>query len=147
MAVVQTRQRSSPWGWSILMVLCAFLVINGIWLFFSVGSPVVFEGDTGVSLSELQAAYPTVAAVMERRGQNISVLLMGLGVLAFVVAFAGLKMGSVWAWNALWALVLALAAIAALTLTEGRADLGIYYLLLALIAASAQLLARKGLRG
>jgi O-antigen ligase len=85
--------------------------------------------------------------VMERRGQNISVLLMGLGVLAFVVAFAGLKMGSVWAWNALWALVLALAAIAALTLTEGRADLGIYYLLLALIAASAQLLARKGLRG
>lgn len=145
MAVVNTAQRPNlrAWGWSILMVLCTFLVVNGLWLFFAVGSASVFEQDTGVSLSDLQAAYPSVATVMERRGQTIAMLLTGLGLLAFIVSFTGLRTASAWAWTSLWVLVLLLGVIALRNLTDGVMVLGFYYLALAVVALTGLLLANR----
>lgn len=143
MTVTQRSLPARAWGWGILLTLSVLLVINGLWLFFAVGSAAVFEQDTGVSLSELQAAYPSVAAVMERRGQTVAILLTGLALLAFVVSLTGLRTASAWAWTSLWVLVLVLGVIAFRNLADGGAVLGLYYLALAVVAGTGLLLAGR----
>ena len=137
---------SAAWGSRLILALCVLLMLSGIWLFFAVGTAAVFEGDTGVSLRELEAAYPTVAAVMERRGQHIAILLVALGAFAFIVAWAGLRTGSPWAWYANWVLVVAVSVIAVSGLTMARWDIGLAYLFYAMLGIGGQLLTTRGLR-
>jgi len=86
MTVVATRARTraAPLGRRLLSTLSALLILNAAWLYFAVGSPAVVEADTGVALSELEAAYPAVAAELATRGRTIALLLGGLATLALL---------------------------------------------------------------
>ena len=140
----KTVEKTQKWGWGILLVVSALLALNGVALYFISASPSTFEQDTGVSMAEVQQAFPTVADYVVREGQITSMLLAALGTLALVVALGGYRNGSRWAWNAMWVLAGALAAFSAgFALAAGRLDIGGFYLVLAAVTLVGQLLARK----
>jgi|GEM_PF-1393967 len=142
----QAQSRTAKWGWGILIALSAMLALNGVALYFISASPATFEQDTGVPIDEVKEVFPTVAEHVVREGQGLSIMLAGLGLLALVVALAGYRHRSHWAWNAMWVLV------ATLTFSSvwafgggGRLDIGGFYAGLATVALVGQLLARQGL--
>jgi hypothetical protein len=141
-----SKTRTQKWGWGILLVVSALLALNGVAVYFMSASPAIFEQDTGVPMSEVRQAYPTVADQVVREGQTIAILLGGFGLLALMVALEGLRHRSRWAWNAGWVVVATLAGIAIKTLVQtGRLDIGLSYLALAAVVTVGQLLARRGL--
>jgi hypothetical protein len=145
MAVTRPNEsaRTATWGWGIVATICALLFVNAAWLYVAVGSPTLFESDTGISASEFRAAYPSVARELEGRGRTLAVLLGGLVALGLTVSIAGLRTGAAWARHALWVLVLALAAVATNALAGSRADIGGFYLVLAGAVAVGVLLTRR----
>jgi hypothetical protein len=138
-----TRTRAAPWGRRLLSTLSALLILNAAWLFFAVGSPAVVEADTGVALSELEAAYPAVAAELATRGRTIALLLGGLAALALVVSIGGLREGATWARHALWAFAAALVAVGANAFGGGNVAVGSFYLTLSVVAAGGLVLATR----
>jgi hypothetical protein len=145
MTVIEHRRpRSATWGWGLLSTLCVLLILNALWLFTAVGTPGVFEADTGVSASEFRAAYPGVADELAGRGRTIAVLLAGLAALALAVTIAGLRTGAPWARSCLWVFVAAIAAVATNALAGGRADVGSFYAAWAILAATGVLLTGRG---
>ena len=138
------QSRTSKWGWSILVLVSALILINGVALYFISASPSTFEQDTGVSMSEVRQTFPSVADHIVEQGKLISFLLAAFGLLALVVAIEGFRHGPRWAWSATWVLVAMLTGIFVLTLVVGgRLDIGGFYLSLAAIAFAGQLLARR----
>ena len=111
----KSQSRTAKWGWGILLVVSALLVLNGAFLFF-----------------------------YEQEGQTLFILLAGLGLLALVVSWGGFRTGSRWAWNALWVLVGLLAMIGVRALVGGE-SFSLWYLFIAAMGLVGQLLARRGL--
>jgi hypothetical protein len=149
MAVIERSSgvRAAAWGRGIVIGLSLLLVANGVWLFFGIATPGVIEADTGVSLTELRAAYPSVVDELTGRGRTIAVLVAGLGVVALSIALTGLRSGSLTARNGLWAFAVVLLAVGVYGLARGRADVGSFYLLWAVLAAlGLGLAARSGQR-
>lgn len=136
------------WGWGILLVLSLLLALNGIALYFISASPSTFEQDTGVTYEEVQAAFPSVAEQVIREGQLLSVLLAVIGLMAAVASWAGFRRGSRWAWT-ITGILLAMLAFFAVRffLIDARADIGGFYLALALIALVGQVLSGRSLAG
>lgn len=136
-------QKSASWGWRLLLIVSAFLALNGAGLYFMSGSPAIFEQDTGVPYAEVQAVYPTVAEHIVGEGQIISVLLIVVGLMAGTASVAGMRQGSRWAW---WMTGIVLAMLVYYTLrfmlAEGRPDIGGFYGAAAVIALIGQWLAR-----
>ena len=144
--VPRTVAKTQKWGWGILIVVSALLALNGVALYFISTSPATFEQDTGVPISEVRQAFPTVADHVVGEGQTISMLLASLGLLAFVVALGGYRDSPRWAWNAMWVLVGMLAVFSIVFLLfASRLDIGGFYVALAGVTLVGQLLARKGL--
>ena len=143
---VSSRPNVAKWGWGILLVVSALLVLNGVALYFISASPTTFEQDTGVSMAAVRQAFPTVADHVVREGQIISVLLASMGLMAVVVALEGYRVGNRWAWMAMWILVGMLAFFAfGFLVSADRPDIGGFYLLLVAVTLVGQLLARTGL--
>lgn len=140
------RSRGARWGWGILLVESAVLVLNGIALYFISGSPSTFEGDTGVALEEVRAAFPSVAEQIIREGQLISVMLIVVGLMSAVAAWAGFRRGHRWAW-AITGIMLAMLVYFAVRfmLFDARADIGGFYIVLALVALVGQVLSGRRL--
>lgn len=111
--------RIAKWGWSILLALSVILALNGITLYF-------FIADSHLM-------------------QTVSVMEIGLGLLALVVALEGFRHGSRWAWNATWVLVALLATVGFHILIGGQSGVSLWYLSLAAGALVGQLLAGRGL--
>jgi hypothetical protein len=109
-----SQSRTAKWGWGILLVSSALLVLNGVFLFF-----------------------------LEQEGQTLFILLAGFGLLTLVVSLGGFRHGSRWAWNALWVLVVVLAVIGVRALVEGQ-SFALWYLFLAAVALVGQVLAYRG---
>jgi hypothetical protein len=105
------------WGWRILVGVAGLLALNGVALY-------AFIVDT-------------------HQEQTIGLLVAGHGILALLVAVAGLRGADRWAWNASWALVATLGAIGLHMLRGDRADLVLTYGFLAAVALTGQLLARR----
>ena len=141
----RSQSRTAKWGWGILLVLSALMVVNAVSLFFIEGSLSSFEQDTGVPLGEFRQAYPTVANHIAREGRNISIVLAGLGLLALLVALEGFRHGSRWAWNGTWVLVGVLAGLGVHALIGGNPFIGLISLFMTALALVGQLLARRGL--
>lgn len=138
--------KAGRWGWWIWIVVSALLALNGVGLYFFSDNPTVFEQDTGVSYAEVHAAYPSVAEQIVREGQTISILLTVVGLMAGTASLAGLRRRARWAW---WVTGIVLAMLAyfvvRFTVFQGRADIGGYYLGIAVVALAGQLLSRRGL--
>ena len=137
------HSRVSKWGWGILLAISVLLVLNGVSLFFISASPDTFEQDTGVPMSEVSQAFPTVVDEVVGAGQNLSILLAGIGLISLMVAWEGFRRQTRWAWNTLWVLAATL-LVAGLksVLLDGRLDIGGLYLVLAVVTLVGQLLAR-----
>ena len=143
---VRGQSRAASWGWGILLVISALLVLNGVALFFVSASPSTFEQDTGVPMSEVRQSYPTLVDQVVGEGQNIAILLAGIGLTNLMVAWEGFRHRSRWAWNTLWVLVATLAAAGLkVMLLGGRVDIGGLYLAFAVVMLAGQLMARRGL--
>lgn len=110
-----SQSRIAKWGWGILLVVSALLVLNGAVLFF-----------------------------IEREGQTLWIVLASFGLLALVAALGGFRHGSRWAWNAMWVLVGMLAVVGVRALVGGQ-SFGLWYLFIAAMGLVGQLLARRGL--
>ena len=122
-----TAQESKPtgttrWGWRILLAASSLLALNGVMLYF-------FIADSAADSALMQTA---------------SVLEIGLGLLALVIAWEGARHGSRWAWKALWVFVALLAALTAQLLANGEGGIALWYLTLAIIALAGQLLVARG---
>ena len=74
-----SQSRKSEWSWGILLVVSAFVVLNGIGWFFMGPSLSTFEQDTGVPLSEVKEAYPTVTQLVALQARNTAIILPGFG--------------------------------------------------------------------
>ena len=137
--------KSTVWGWSLIALVCALLLTSAAWLFSAVGTPAVFEADTGVSAAEFLAAYPSVAAELEGRGRTIALLVAALAALALMTTIAGWRSGAAWTHRSLWVFAAALLAIGASAVASGRADVGSFHLGAGLLAAVGLLMARRHL--
>jgi hypothetical protein len=142
------RSSSTTLGWLLIAAVGAMLILSAAWLFTSVGTPAVFEADTGVSASEFTAAYPSVARELDARGRTIAMLVGALAVLALTAAASGWRAHG-WRTGAsalrptLWAFAAVLAAVGTVSTAGGRADVGSFYLLLGAITGLAVQLVRR----
>lgn len=135
----------AKWGWGILLVVSAFLVLNGIGWFFMGGSLSTFEQDRGIPLEDFRQAYPTVAASIAVNARQVAIWFVAVGLLSFTVARQGFRQRTRWAWNTAWILVVALAAVGVNVLVGGELAYGLMVLGLAAIALVGQLLAGREL--
>ena len=139
------QSKTAKWGWGILLVVSALLILNGAGWFFMGGSLATFEQGTGVSLAEFRQAYPTVAHSIAVNARQVAIWFMAFGALALLVALEGYRHGSRWAWNAAWVLVAAPAAVGINVLAGGESAFGFGIMAVAAVALAGQLLARRGL--
>jgi len=140
------RSQSSvaKWGWSILLVISALLVLNAVAVFFMSARPSTFERDTGLPMSGVSEMFPTVVEEVVGASQNLSILLAGIGLITLMLAWEGLRHRSRWAWNTLWVLfgTLAVAGLKS-ALLSGRTDIGSLYIGLAAVTLVGLLLAHR----
>jgi hypothetical protein len=143
--IVRSNTRLHKWGWGILLILSAFMFVQGVAGYFIIKSPGILDQFIGAQMSEVRQSYPTVADQVVRQADNFSILSAGFGLLAFVMAWEGLRHNARWAWNAYWIVIGTLAAIAFNTLVrDGKLDtLAFFYIVVAVVG---QLLAHRGLR-
>ena len=128
------RMSANPrtrWGWRILMLVGALMLLDGAWLFVAGGSGDVFAADTGVGMAEVQEAYPSVVDVMNRRGRLLGLLVAGLG-LVTVVASSGRRTSD--ARNAVGAVGVTSLAVATYVLSAGNVEVGVVYLVFGALA-------------
>lgn len=122
-------------GRGLLLLVGVLLVLNGVWLFFGAAAPAVFESDTGVTLTELQATFPNVATELLMRGRVISLLQVGFGLLLLAAALPRHSKTAAAA-----ATLVSMAALTWLFIASGRAEIGSYYLMYVLLSAAALVL-------
>jgi hypothetical protein len=114
----KSLSRAARWGWGLLVTLSALLALNGLGLYF-------FIADSHLM-------------------RTVSLMEIGLGLLALVVAWEGFRQGARWAWRAIWVLVALLAVLGLHILLEGDMGISMWYLSLAAVALLGQLLAGRG---
>jgi hypothetical protein len=131
---IGTQSRLAKWGWGILLTVSALLVLNGVLWFF------IGPQREGAQIEEFTQAFPSLAQLMATNARQVAIWFMSFGLLALLVALEGFRHGSRWAWNALWVLVAALAAVGILY----RGGFGVILLGLIPIVLVGQLLARRG---
>lgn len=139
-----TQTRGARWGWALLLVVSALVVLNGVALFFISSSPATFEQDTGVAYQEVAAEFPTVAEQVQREGQTIATLLAAIGLMAAAASWSGFRNGGRWAWTVTGILLLLLTYfVLRFLLVDGRADIGGLYLVLGFLALVGQVLTSR----
>ncbi len=131
--------RKARWGWAILLLVSALLVLNGAAWFFT-GPSLSWVESMGVSLAEFRQAYPIIADNMARNARQVALWFMSFGLLALLVALEGYRNGSRWAWNGSWIMIAVLVAIGVLYWS----GFGIVMFGLAFIVLVGQVLARTG---
>jgi len=142
------QSRASKWGWSILLVISALLVLNGIvWLFVGPNMSLSYtEEISGTPPTDFRQAYPAIADHMGRNARQVAIWITAFGLLALNAAVEGFRNGSRWAWNAMWVFVAAPAAIGVNYSAAGELgfdNVGMFAV--AAVALVGQLLARRGL--
>lgn len=133
----KSQSRAAGWGWDILLVVSALLLLNGIAWFFL--GPEAERAD--LSALEFSQLYPEIADQMGKNAQQVAIWYMAFGSLALLVALEGFRNGSLWAWYTLWVMIAALVAVGMLYVGGFGAGL----LVLAAFALIGMFLARKGL--
>jgi hypothetical protein len=140
------RTRSERFGWGILLVMSALLMLAGISWFITL--PELALGNIAERTSLEPAGFMAGGAfgviTMIARGYGAGYAVLGL--MALLVSLEGYRNGTRWAWTVMWALVLAYAALAGTFLLAGESyALSLGILSFALAALAGLLLARKDL--
>lgn len=143
------RPRALAWGLGVLLVLAVFLCVNAAWLYVTAGDEAIFEQDTGVSLSEVAAAYPGVTAALTSITRSAAVMMLALALAVGGSALHGIRVpGAASAMPGVvpWAAALSLIGLGALILAQGRVGLGVYHLVFGTAFAVGQMLVNRGAR-
>ncbi len=128
------RAAAARWGWGLLLAVSALLMVNGAaWYVFGPQRVAVDFGPVDQSAVQLMA----------KTRQQVAIWYLSFGLLALLVALEGFRHGSRWAWNAMWVVVGATAAVGVLY-TQG---FGVFMLGAAAIAVVGLVLARTGRAG
>ena len=136
-----SAEPKARWGWRMLALLGILMTLDGAWLFWAGGGAAVFESDTGVSMAEVAASYPSVVEVMNRRGRLLGLLVAGLGVIV-VVASAGRRTTD--ARNAVAVTGATTLVVSAFVLAAGNVEVGAVYGAFGLLAGAGLWLMRAG---
>lgn len=143
----QNTRTATRWGWGILLVTASLFAANGIgWILFGPDAVVADTAENiGVSVTELEEAYPAAVDEITVNQYQVATYLMAVGVMGFMAALAGYRLGYRWAWRITWVLVAIPVALVISGLAAGFGVGGLLavMLLLALIALVGQLLARR----
>jgi hypothetical protein len=125
------------WGWGLLLIVSALLILNGVVWFFVGPQRVV--GD----IQAFGPGHPDFLHQMSKTRQQEAIWYLSFGLLALLVALEGFRHGSRWAWNAMWVLVGATTAVGLLYLQ----GFGVFMLGAAAVAVVGLGLARTARRG
>jgi len=147
-ATQEYRQtRTAKWGWGILLVMSAILILAGIGWYFSLPEMALENISERTSLEPdgfmvgKPSAFDIITLIARGYGAGYAVL----GLMALLIALDGYRYGRRWTWMAMWVLVLAYAAIAVIFLLAGETyTLSFGVLALAGVAMAGLWLARKG---
>lgn len=138
------ESRVAGWGWGILLAVATLLFLNGaVWLF--VGPDMSVEemaADTGVATAEFEQTNPAAYQSVGRNARQVAVWFIAFGLLAFMVALAGFRLRSGWAWRASWVLAAAPAGVGLTQLVGDGGAFAFASLVLSAVAVVGQLLAR-----
>lgn len=141
------KPKVARWGWGILLVVTALLILNGLaWLF--VGPEIELDemaAALAMPTSEFEQTHPAAVDFVVRQTRQVAVWYVSFGLLALFVILAGFRRGAHWAWKAGWVLVAALAAVGLEQLVGGGASFAYAMLALAGITIIGQLLVRADL--
>lgn len=142
----QRRGPQVTWGWGLVATVCVLLLVSATWLYVSVGTPALVLADTGVTLTDLEAAYPMVARELTARGRTIALLVAAVSINALTVTLVGWRSGAAWTRTVAGVFALTLFVIGAHALFAGRADIGTFYVGSAALATVGIGLAARGAR-
>jgi hypothetical protein len=138
-------------GWWILVVVSALVLLNGVtWFFMGPGAMVSYTAETsGMSAEVYEQTFPEAAAHQARNTRQVAVWWAAFGAMALIVSIEGLRHGTRWAWNAMWAEPAALIGIG-LVYTFGVGQLAIDNIgfgSIGVVALIGQILARPWAKG
>lgn len=134
--------RGGKVGRFVLMLVSALVVLNGVGWFFVGPTLSTFEQDTGVSVVEFSAAYPSAAHLLSLQARNTAILIMGIGLLGLGRLFPNHADTSTAVRLSGWAFGVTLAGVGFSELAAGAA-FGLAYLGLGVLALIGQALYRR----
>jgi hypothetical protein len=144
------RSKTAKWGWGILFIMSALLILAGIGWYFGLPEMALENIAERTSLEPdgfmvgKPSAFDIITLIARGYGAGYAVL----GLMALLVALEGYRNGTRWAWMAMWVLVLAYATIAGIFLLAGETyALSLGVLAFVLVTVVGLPLARKGLSG
>jgi hypothetical protein len=138
------QSKTARWGLGILLVVSALFGLNGVgWIFFGPNASLSNMADNmGVSVTDLESAYPMAANAIGQEARRVAVYLAAIGAMGFIAALAGLGRQARWSWHITWVLIATLVALFLIGLAGGLGPFGATSLGLAVLALIGQLLAR-----
>lgn len=146
-AASRSRGGRATWGWWIVIAVAVILIADGAYLAAASGGASLFEQDTGVHPSEVQTAYPTVVEAMASRGRALGTTVAGLGLVALVAGWLGLRRRADAAWTIAATVLVVVAVQAASLLAAGAAMIGGVWAGYALVLLAGVALARPAPTG
>jgi len=129
------------WAWALVAALGVLLAAFGAYVLFVPVDPADFLAETGTDWAAFMSAQPDAAAYLEREARLIAALSLGFGALCAVLAIGPLRRGDRAAWWILWLLPADLALITVVFFASAATALGLYYAVVAVVAAVGLVLA------
>lgn len=142
---VRRVSRAFHISWVVLFAISALMALLSLWVISAPVDPDAFQTSTGQSWPAFSSASPRIAAFLEREVRLLGVSHAGVSLLAAAVTWLWLRTGDRRATAVLWILPLTLGATAALFSSGGIASLGGFYAVLAVVTASAIVVADRAL--
>ena len=141
-----SRSRSARFGWGILLVMSALLMLAGINWFITLPELAPDNIAERTSLEPagfmIGGAFDVITMIARGYGAGYA----ALGLMALLVSLEGYRNGTRWAWRVMWVLVLAYAALAGTFLLAGESyALSLGILTIGVVALVGLLLARRDL--
>lgn len=144
----KSQLRAAKWGWGILLVLSALLALAGVNWFMTLPDLALenIAERTSLEPAGFMIGEPSAFDVITGITRGYGAGYAALGLLALLVALEGYRHGTRWAWMAMWVLVAAYTALAAIFTLPARGvnAFGLVILAFAVVAVVGMLLARRG---
>lgn len=146
-ADAKSQSRAAKWGWGILLVVSALLILAGQFWYRSLPQMLLENiAEFGnLEPGDFMQGEPSSFDVITLIARGYGAGYAALGLMALLVAIEGYRNGTRWAWMTMWVLVLAYAAIAGIFMLPGDYAPGLGSFALAVVALVGMLLARRGL--
>lgn len=117
---IDQQPRRVKIGWWILLIIAGLMILNGVSWFFA--GPATTPGNMAkaadLPVDQFRAKFAGIVTYHQRTTRQVAVWYTVFGAMALMVALAGYRRGSRWAWRATWA-VMAAPTLIGLVYAEG----------------------------